>query len=98
METVRVKAASSRTRRERNCKCILITRLIFRVVGYLIENFLSTVCFANIYMESQSSRLTPGISGMLSQRRAKQLRLGAVLARLLVCPELLHALSLQAAL
>lgn len=45
-----------------------ITRLRFRVVGYLLENFVSIACFANTYKESQSSVLKPGISRALGQR------------------------------
>lgn len=68
-----------------------ITRLVFRVIGYLIENLISIVCFAKICEELQSSMLTPGISRVVSQSRVKQLRLGAALVRVLVCPEPLRA-------
>jgi len=55
------------------------------VVGYFIENFVSVVYFVNICKESQSPSVqTPGTSWQ------EQLRLGAALARLWVCPELLH--------
>lgn len=40
------------------------------MVGYLIENFISVVCFANT---RQSSTLTPGISSVFGQSRGKQL-------------------------